>query len=131
MMPRTLVPFDLRSLPVIDTDVLIIGSGSAALRAALAAARVRRSVLIVTKKQRMDCNSFYAQGGIAAAIADHDSPESHILDTLKVGCGLSDPAMVEIVVREGAERVRELLDWGAPFDRDRGRRLSFGLEGGH
>ena len=83
MMPRTLVPFDLRSLPVIDTDVLIIGSGSAALRAALAAARHRRSVLVVTKKQRMDCNSFYAQGGIAAAIADHDSPESHILDTMK------------------------------------------------
>jgi L-aspartate oxidase len=131
MMPRTLVPFDLRSLPVIDTDVLIIGSGSAALRAALAAARHRRSVLVVTKKRSMDCNSFYAQGGIAAAIADHDSPESHILDTLKVGCGLSDPAMVEIVVREGAERVRELLDWGAPFDRDGGRRLSFGLEGGH
>jgi L-aspartate oxidase len=130
MIPRTLVPFDLRALPVIDTDVLIIGSGSAALRAALAAARHRRSVLVVTKKSSLDCNSFYAQGGIAAAIAEHDTPESHILDTLKVGCGLSDPAMVEIVVREGAERVRELIDGGAPFDRD-GRRLSFGLEGGH
>jgi L-aspartate oxidase len=130
MIPRTLVPFDLRRLPVVDTDVLIVGSGSAALRAALAAARQGRKVLVVTKKRRTDCNSFYAQGGIAAAIAEQDSPESHILDTLKVGCGLSDPAMVEIVVREGAERVRELLEWGAPFDRD-GRRLSFGLEGGH
>ena len=130
MIPRTLVPFDLRKLPVVDTDVLIIGSGSAALRAALAAARQGRKVLVVTKKQRTDCNSFYAQGGIAAAIAEQDSPESHILDTLKVGCGLSDPAMVEIVVREGAERVRELLEWGAPFDRD-GRKISFGLEGGH
>jgi len=130
MMPRTLVPFDLRALTIIDTDVLIIGSGSAALRAALAAARQRRSVLIITKKQSIDCNSFYAQGGIAAALSDHDTPESHILDTLRVGCGLSDPAMVEIVVREGAERVRELIDGGAPFDRE-GRRLSFGLEGGH
>ncbi|HXX92747.1 MAG TPA: L-aspartate oxidase [Planctomycetota bacterium] len=130
MIPRYLVPFDLGKLPVADTDVLIIGSGSAALRAAIEAARLRRRVLLVTKKARTDCNSFYAQGGIAAAIADHDTPEAHILDTLKVGCGLSDPAMVEIVVREGADRVRELLEWGAPFDRD-GRRLSFGLEGGH
>jgi L-aspartate oxidase len=131
VIPRTLVPFDLRKLPTLETDILIIGSGSAALRAALSAARHRRSILVVTKKQRTESNSFYAQGGIAAAIAEQDSPESHILDTLKVGCGLSDPAMVEIVVREGAERVRELIDWGAPFDRDGGRSLSFGLEGGH
>ncbi|RPH34701.1 MAG: FAD-dependent oxidoreductase, partial [Planctomycetota bacterium] len=131
MIPRTLVPFTLSKLPIVDTDILIIGSGSAALRAALSAARHRRNILVVTKKQRTESNSFYAQGGIAAAIAEQDSPESHILDTLKVGCGLSDPAMVEIVVREGAERVRELIDWGAPFDRDGGRRLAFGLEGGH
>src|ERR1043166_9618861 len=130
MTPRFLVPFDLSKLPVVDADVLIIGSGSAALRAAIEAARLRRRVLIVPKRQSTDCNSFYAQGGIAAAIADQDTPESHILDTMKVGCGLSDPAMVEIVVREGADRVRELLEWGAPFDRD-GRRRSFGLEGGH
>ena len=51
IIPRTLVPFDLRKLPVIDTDVLIVGSGSAALRAALSAARHRRSVLVVTKKR--------------------------------------------------------------------------------
>ncbi len=130
MNPRFLVPFDLSKLPVVDTDVLIIGSGSAALRAAIEAARLKRRVLVVTKKQSTDCNSFYAQGGIAAAIADHDTPESHIMDTMRVGCGLSDAAMVEIVVREGADRVRELLEWGAPFDRE-GRRLSFGLEGGH
>jgi L-aspartate oxidase len=130
MTPRTLVPFDLAKLPVLDTDVLIVGSGSAALRAAIEVARARRRVLIVTKKRPIDCNSFYAQGGIAAAIGDHDTPESHIMDTLRVGCGLSDRSVVEVVVREGAERVRELLEWGAPFDRD-GRRLSFGLEGGH
>ncbi len=128
--PRYLVPFDLRKLPVLDADVLIVGSGSAALRAAIEAARGRRRVLVVTKKRRTDSNSFYAQGGIAAAIADHDTPEAHIMDTLRVGCGLSDPASVEIVVREGVERVRELLEWGAPFDRD-GRRLSFAREGGH
>ena len=130
MTAPPLVPFDLRKLPSIETDVLIIGSGSAALRAAVEAARSRRRVAIVTKGRRTDCNSFYAQGGIAAAIAEHDTPESHIQDTMKVGCGLSDHEMVEVVVREGAERVRELLEWGAPFDRE-GRRLSFGLEGGH
>jgi L-aspartate oxidase len=130
MTPRFLVPFELRRLPAVDTDILIVGSGSAALRAAIEAGRHGRSVQVVTKQQPTDCNSFYAQGGIAAAISDHDTPEAHIQDTLRVGCGLSDPAIVEVVVREGAERVRELLEWGAPFDRD-GRRLSFGLEGGH
>jgi L-aspartate oxidase len=125
-----LVPFELRKLPVLDAEVLIIGSGSAALRAAVEAARSGRKVLVVTKSRRTESNSFYAQGGIAAAIADHDTPEAHIQDTLKVGCGLSDKGMVEVVIREGAERVRELLEWGAPFDRE-GRRLSFGLEGGH
>lgn len=129
MTPRHLVPFDLRRLPALETDVLIIGSGSAALRAAIEAARHRR-VLVVTKKQRTESNSFYAQGGIAAALAEHDTPESHIADTMRVGCGLSDLSTVEVVVREGAERVRELLDWGAPFDRS-GRRLSFAREGGH
>ena len=129
MIPRYLVPFDLRKLPRIDTDILIVGSGSAALRAAIDVARSRR-VLVVTKKQRTESNSFYAQGGIAAAIAEHDSPEAHIQDTLRVGCGLSDPEIAEVVVREGAERVRELLEWGTPFDRD-GRRLSFAREGGH
>jgi L-aspartate oxidase len=129
MIPRFLVSFDLKKLPVFETDVLVVGSGLAALRAAIEASRTRR-VLIVTKKARTESNSFYAQGGIAAAIGDHDTFKSHVEDTLQVGCGLSDPSVVEIVVREGAERVRELLEWGAPFDRE-GRRLSFGREGGH
>jgi L-aspartate oxidase len=130
MTARYLVPFDLAKLPAVEADVLIVGSGSAALRAALEAGRARRRVLLVTKRRRTDCNSFYAQGGIAAALDDQDSPEAHIQDTLRVGCGLSDPEAVEVVIREGAERVRELLEWGAPFDRE-GRRLSFAREGGH
>lgn len=130
MTARYLVPFDLARMRILETDVLIVGSGSAALRAAFEAGRARRRVLMVTKRGRMECNSFYAQGGIAAALAEQDSPEAHIQDTLRVGCGLSDPEAVEVVIREGAERVRELLDWGAPFDRD-GRQLSFAREGGH
>ncbi len=73
MIPRFLVPFDLARLPVLDTDVLVLGSGLAALRAAIEASRTRR-VLVVTKKERLESNSFYAQGGIAAAIGDHDTP---------------------------------------------------------
>ncbi len=129
MIPRFLAHFDLADLPAIDADVLVVGSGLAALRAAMEASRTRR-VLVVTKRERLESNSYYAQGGIAAAIGDHDTPESHVEDTLRVGCGLSDPTVVEIVVREGMERVRELLEWGARFDRE-GRRLSFGREGGH
>ncbi len=129
MIPRHLVEFELRRLPSLETDVLVIGSGSAALRAAIEATRTRR-VLVVTKKQKTEANSFYAQGGIAAALSEGDTPASHIRDTLRVGCDLSDEAMVEIVIREGIERVGELIDWGAPFDRE-DRRLSFAREGGH
>ncbi len=129
MIPRYLVPFELEKLPVLDTDVLIVGSGLAALRAAIEASRSRR-VLVVTKREKTEANSFYAQGGVAAAIGDHDSPEGHIRDTMRVGCRLADPAVVELVVREGAERVRELLEWGVPFERS-GKSLSFAREGGH
>ncbi|MBI2899089.1 MAG: L-aspartate oxidase [Planctomycetes bacterium] len=128
-MIRFLVPFDLRRLPVLDAEILIVGSGAAALRAALEASLARR-VLVVTKNRRQESNSYHAQGGVAAAVGDHDSAESHIADTLRVGCGLSDRGMVEIVVREGAELVRELIRWGAPFDRADGR-IAFGREGGH
>ncbi len=129
MTSRYLVPFDLRRLPVQDTDILVVGSGLAALRAAIEASRTRR-VLVVTKARSYESNSYYAQGGVAAAVGEHDSPESHIEDTLRVGCGLSDRGMVEIVIREGAELVRELLRSGAPFDRENGG-PAFGREGGH
>lgn len=124
MTPRYLAPFDLSRLPVVDTDILVVGSGLAALRAALEASQTRR-VTVVTKSKRSESNSFYAQGGVAAAIGEHDTPEGHIADTVRVGCGLSDVPMVEIVVREGAELVRELIRWGAPFD------PGFAREGGH
>lgn len=129
MIPRFLAPFRLSRLPVVETDVLILGSGLAGLRAAIEAARSRR-VLVVSKKGVQESNSFLAQGGIAAALGDQDRPESHIEDTLRVGCGLADPGIVELVVREGLERVQELIGWGARFDREGGR-LAFGREGGH
>lgn len=111
------------------TPVLIVGSGSAALRAAIEAAR-HRDVLVLTKKQRSESNSRYAQGGIAAPLSLEDSLESHLEDTLRTAWGLSEEGAVREVIREGTERVRELLDWGASFDRTAGE-LHFGREGGH
>lgn len=127
--PRYLVPFDLRRLRVLETDVLVVGSGLAALRAAIEASASRR-VVVLTKRDVMECSSRYAQGGIAAAIHEQDTLESHIADTLATGYGLCDERIVRAVVTEGADAVRELIAWGAAFDRRDGA-LEFALEGGH
>ncbi|MBI2930857.1 MAG: L-aspartate oxidase [Planctomycetes bacterium] len=126
---RYLVAFDLRKLRVTETDVLIIGSGLAALRAAIEAARSCR-VLIATKGALTESNSRYSQGGIAAALDEQDTLGSHIADTLNVGCGLCDEEAVRTVITEGADCVRELIAWGARFDRVGGK-LLFAREGGH
>lgn len=130
---RYLVGFETSGLPQIFTDCLVIGGGVAGLRAALEVAEAPGDgrVLVVTKGELLESNSYYAQGGIAAVIDEKaDSPELHAADTLATGCGISDPAVVEMVVREGPERIRELLAWGTPFDRD-GERLALTREGGH
>ncbi len=108
---------------------MVIGSGLAALRAALEASQSHR-VTVLTKRERLESNSRYAQGGIAAAIDEQDTLASHIGDTLNVGCGLSDEAIVRTVITEGTDCVRELIEWGARFDRAAGK-LAFAREGGH
>ncbi len=110
-------------------DFLILGSGIAGLSFALRVAEYG-SVAIVTKKQSAESNTNYAQGGIAAVLGENDSFESHIEDTLVAGAGLCDPQTVEVVVREGPERIRELMALGAEFSHQNGR-LHFGREGGH
>jgi L-aspartate oxidase len=112
-----------------ETDVLIIGSGIAGLTFALKLAG-RARIVIVTKKDRADSNTNYAQGGIAAVLAGDDSPELHVSDTLASGAGLCQRAAVEQLVREGPERVRELEAWGARFTHEEGE-LALGREGGH
>lgn len=97
-------------------DYLIIGSGIAGLYTAQLAAQRGRRVLLVTKEAVEECNTRYAQGGIAAAIGAEDSPELHIADTLAAGAGLSDPAAVAVLCREGPARIRELIELGVPFD---------------
>jgi len=126
---RYLTAFDTGRLPQVFADVLVLGSGVAALRAAMEVAPTLR-VALVTKSGLTESNSYYAQGGVAAAIDEADSVLSHMADTLETGCGLSDEAVVRQVVEAAPGCIRELIDWGASFDRENGR-LSVGREGGH
>ena len=112
------------------TDFLIIGSGIAGLRAAhdLAAAG---DVLVLTQADPEESNTGYAQGGIAAAVAADDSPALHAADTIAAGDGLCNEAAVRVLVEDGVRYVRELVEWGARFDRDPSGQLALGREGAH
>ncbi len=127
---RYLCNFDYRRLPHLVTDVLVIGTGVAGLRAAIEAARYGQ-VLVLTKATPLDSGTAMAQGGVAAVTAADDTVESHVEDTLRVGCGLCDVGAVRRIVQEGPECVRELIDWGAQFDRGDDGRFLLGLEGAH
>ena len=98
-----------------DTDILIIGSGAAGLRAALAASE-HANVILITKTTLTESNTHYAQGGIAVAMNLDDTIALHIKDTCAAGADLCDVEAVEVMVSEGIPRVAELLDWGANFD---------------
>ena len=114
-----------------DTSVLIIGSGAAGLSLALKVSGYA-DVTVITKKRSIDSNTYYAQGGIASVMDDNDSFDLHVADTLNAGQGLCDRKAVEMMVREGPERIRELIALGIEFDRD-AKKGSFelGREGGH
>jgi L-aspartate oxidase len=101
-------------------DYIIVGSGIAGLYTAQLAAQTGARAVLVTKEAVEECNTRYAQGGIAAAIGEHDSPALHIEDTLVAGAGLSDPAAVQVLCEEGPARVRELIQLGVPFDTHNG-----------
>lgn len=111
------------------TDFLVIGSGAAGLHAALRASQYG-AVTLITKSDLQASSSYWAQGGIAAVLNGKDSFESHKKDTIDAGRGFCDEDAVEILVREGADRVHELIEKGMPFDRSNGS-LELGLEGGH
>src|SRR5690349_20866652 len=99
---------------MLEADVLVIGSGVAGLTYALKVADEAR-VLLITKKEDTESNTNYAQGGIAAVMSADDAPELHLEDTLTCGGGLCHRDAVEQLVREGPQRVRELIEWGAHF----------------
>lgn len=115
-----------------NCDFLVVGSGIAGLSFAIRAAHLGK-VVIVTKKQEVDCATNLAQGGIAAVLSEEDSYELHIQDTLRAGAGLCDKEVVKIVVEEGPERIQELIELGVAFNREQAPdgNLSLGKEGGH
>jgi L-aspartate oxidase len=112
------------------TDFLIIGSGIAGLRAAVDLAS-HGTVTVLTKADFTESNTGYAQGGIAAAIGAEDSPEEHFADTMAAGDGLCEEDAVRVLVEDGVVYVKELLEWGAAFDRDSAGQPALGREGAH
>ena len=115
------------------TDLLVVGGGIAGLSFAIKMARTRPELRIdvLTKTVENESNTRYAQGGVAAVWDfDKDNYEKHIEDTLDAGDGLCRRDIVEIVVKEGPERVQEIINWGTRFDKDGGE-YDLGREGGH
>lgn len=110
-------------------DYLVIGSGSAGLSFALNVAQ-SGTVGIITKKDRAESNTNYAQGGIASVLDQHDSFDAHVSDTLIAGAGLCKRESVELIVREGPEVIHELIKMGADFTTKNGK-IDLGREGGH
>ena len=110
-------------------DVLVIGSGIAGLTYALRVAR-HGTVAIITKKERAESNTNYAQGGVAAVMSPGDSFDLHLKDTLATGMGLSKEPVVRIMVEEGPARIQELVDIGTHFTKDVDG-FDLAREGGH
>ncbi|MCX2742367.1 L-aspartate oxidase [Mangrovivirga sp. M17] len=116
------------------SDVLVIGSGLAGLTFSIKFAEKfpDKKVTIITKADESESNTKYAQGGIAVVLDElSDSFQQHINDTIKAGSGLGDPKVIETVVKEGPDRLKEIISWGAQFDETPDGDFDLGLEGGH
>ena len=112
-------------------DLVIIGSGIAGLSFALKVAQAGFRVAIFTKKNKAESNTNYAQGGIAAVTSAGDDLDKHVNDTLEAGDGLCDPKVVEEILRDGPDRIKDLVDLGVAFSSLVDGRPSLGKEGGH
>jgi L-aspartate oxidase len=119
ILKRYLYPWFKSVVKVFDSDVLVLGSGIAGLYTAIKASE-HFQVTVLTKKTIEESNTEHAQGGIAVAIDEADSPTLHFEDTLRAGAGLCDPLKVRILVEEGPTCVEELMGMGAKFDRQDG-----------
>ncbi|WP_242434163.1 L-aspartate oxidase [Streptomyces sp. CB01580] len=115
----------------IDADVVVVGSGVAGLTAALRCAAAGLATVVVTKARLDDGSTRWAQGGIAAALGEGDTPEQHLDDTLVAGAGLCDEGAVRTLVTEGPDAVRRLIGTGARFDTTDGGAIALTREGGH
>ncbi|MEU3935380.1 L-aspartate oxidase [Streptomyces sp. NPDC029044] len=114
----------------IAADVVVVGSGVAGLTAALRCEAAGLRTVVVTKARLDDGSTRWAQGGIAAALGEGDTPEQHLDDTLVAGAGLCDEEAVRLLVTEGPDAVRRLIETGARFDESEGE-LALTREGGH
>ena len=114
-----------------SADVIVVGSGIAGLTTALQCRTYGLSVLLVTKARVDEGSTKWAQGGIAAALGDGDSPQAHENDTLVAGAGLCDREAVRVLVTEGPEAVRKLIERGAIFDKEASGEIALTREGGH
>ncbi|MCR8575634.1 L-aspartate oxidase [Streptomyces sp. Isolate_219] len=116
----------------IEADVVVVGSGVAGLTAALRCAAAGRRTVVVTKARLDDGSTRWAQGGVAAALGDGDTPEQHLADTLVAGAGLCDESAVRTLVTEGPDAVHRLIGTGARFDTAPGSdEIALTREGGH
>jgi L-aspartate oxidase len=117
--------------PVSDADIAVVGAGAAGLYAALTAASEGATVVLISATPLAQTASYWAQGGLAAALAEDDNFELHLADTERAGRALVRRSAAEILVREAPARVEDLQALGVRFDGDRSGRLALGLEGGH
>ncbi|MFH1938743.1 MAG: FAD-binding protein, partial [bacterium] len=129
MFPRYLINFDLSKVKKIYTDFLIVGSGIAGLYTSLKIYD-KGEVVLLTKSKLKESSTEYAQGGIAVALGDKDSPHLHMEDTLKAGANFCDPEAVEVLVTEGPKCVEELIELGTKFDKVEGK-YKTALEAAH
>ena len=118
---------------ILNYDSIIIGSGLAGLSTALRLANNKQKVALLTKKNLSECNSYYAQGGIAAVIDSNDSMESHINDTIIAGAGLCNEEAVKYIVKHSPDAIKWLVSQGVQFTPDMDNQTGFHLtrEGGH
>jgi L-aspartate oxidase len=114
----------------LETDFVVIGSGVAGLRASIELAMTGARVTVLTKDKASESNTEYAQGGVAVVLSDDDNAELHEDDTLVAGAGLCDEEAVETLVTAGTEYIKQLIEWGTEFDRERGK-LVFTQEAAH
>jgi L-aspartate oxidase len=115
----------------LETQVAVVGAGAAGLYTALCAARERSAVILVSATPLAGSSSYWAQGGLAAAMSDDDSPDRHLADTVAAGRGAVRESAARVLCREAPGAVEDLAALGVRFDADRHGRLALGLEGGH
>ena len=116
-----------------EHDVLVIGTGLAGLHYCLQliATHPQLKIALISKTEALECNSRYAQGGIAAAVSEKDSIASHISDTLRAGDGLCFLPAVEFIIHQGPDVIKQLNEYAVPFKQDQKGNFHLAKEGGH